>query len=374
VYKVPLLKKAVIPAKAGHLSDSPGRESILFNMFRIPGSSPRMTRYDFMDRLSIIVIMKIFAALLIQCLVTGALSGFLFPDRVYARERSFVREAIEGAVYIYAPSATPCAPVVSPVPPRKALRPIGSGFIVVLKPERKAASASGGIQGYPFLITAHHVIGSRDSIIVRMNRSDRPEFACFPVKLIPGGKSQNVFASHRAEVDLIAIRLPDLPNTDFAAFDYSMILDEDLMKKEGVSEGTDIFTVGYLFGYSGNSRNFSVVRYGKVALLSNEAWYQSDSPRNMHEQAYLAELQSEHGLSGTPVMLQSPQLRLDKDGIYRYQHVKPYVIGVLKGGLRSWVGGDQGIAAIEPACHLRELLKKIADQLTASGIPIDLVL
>jgi hypothetical protein len=30
------------------------------------------------------------------------------------------------------------------------------------------------------------------------------------------------------------------------------------------------------------------------------------------------------------------------------------------------------MAAIEPAYHLRQLLKKIAEQMTVSGIPIDL--
>ncbi len=311
-------------------------------------------------------------AWLIRCLMAAALSGFFFPDRVPAQEGNLLREAIEGAVFIYDSSAAPCAPVVESVPPRKTLRPIGSGFIVVLKPYPDAVSAGDRMQTYPFLITAHHVIGNRDAIIVRMNRSDRPELVCFPVKLITEGKNQNVFASQRAEVDLIAIRLPDIHNTAFAEYNYSMIMDEDLMKKEGVCEGTDIFTVGYLFGYTGERQNLSVVRFGKVALLSHEAWYHSDSPRNMDEHAYLAELQSERGLSGTPVMLRNPRLRLDRDGIYRYQQVKPYVIGVLKGGLRSWVGGDQGMAAIEPAYHLRALLKRIADQLAASGIPIDL--
>jgi hypothetical protein len=312
---------------------------------------------------------KIILLLFVQCLVTAAVCGFLLPERVYAQERDLLREAIGGAVFVYDSSTSPCAPVEPPVPPRKDLRPLGSGFVVVLKPETQEASAGGTIRTNHILITAQHVIGSRNSIIVRMNRTDRPEFACFPVKLVTKGNNQNVFESQRAEVDLIAIRLPDLTNAKFAVVDYSMILDEDLIKKEGVSEGTDVFTVGYLFGYSGNSQNFSVVRFGKVAMLSNESWYHSDSPRNMDEQAYLVEMQSEHGLSGTPVMLKSPQLRLDKDGIYRYQAVKPYVIGVLKGGLRSWVAGDQGMAAIEPAYHLKGLLRKISDQL-ASDVQI----
>ena len=200
-----------------------------------------------------------------------------------------------------------------------------------------------------------------------MNRSDKPEFVCFAVRLIKEGKSKNVFTGNRTEVDLVAIRLPDLPNIAPAVFDFSMIMDEDLMKKERVSEGTDIFTFGYLFGYSGKKQNFTVVRFGKVARLSNEAWYHSDSPRNMDEQAYLVQLQSEPGLSGAPVILQSPQLRLDKDGTFHYQQVKPYIIGVVKGGLRSWVGGDQGIAAIEPSYNLRDLLKKVTDQLSGGG-------
>jgi hypothetical protein len=315
------------------------------------------------------VIVKIISALLVQYFVIAALSGILFPERAYAQERNLAREAIEGAVYIYAPFTSPCAPVEDPIAPRKALRPLGSGFIVVLNPEREPAPI-GRMQAYQFLITAHHVIDSLESIILRMNRPDKPEFVCFDVRLIAEGKNKNVFTGSRTEVDLVAIRLPDLPDTAPAIFDFSMILDEDLMKKERISEGTDIFTFGYLFGYPGKKQNFPVVRFGKVAKLSNEAWYHSDSPRNMDEQAYLVELQSEPGLSGAPVILQSPQLRLDKDGTFHYQHVKPYVIGVLKGGLRSWLGGDKGIAAIEPSYNLRDLLKKVAEQL-AAGSPAE---
>lgn len=299
----------------------------------------------------------------------ASLGGFLFPERVSAREGNLVREAVEGAVFIYAPATNPCAPAIPPAVPRKALRPLGSGFIIGLKPELAAAD-SVNTHEYRFLITAHHVIGNRHSIILRMNRTDKPEFACFAVRLITEGKSKNMFTGSRTEVDLAAIRLPDLPNTAPPLFDFSMIPDEDLLKKERVSEGTDIFTFGYLFGYSGKRQNFPVVRFGKIAKLSNEAWYHSNFPRNMDEQAYLVQLQIEPGLSGAPVILQSPRLRPDKDGTFHYQQVKPYVIGVVKGGLRSWVGGDQGIAAIEPSYNLRDLLKKVADQL-AAGAPAE---
>ena len=71
-------------------------------------------------------------------------------------------------------------------------------------------------------------------------------------------------------------------------------------------------------------------------------------------------------------MLLSPQIRVDKDGKLQYRRVTPLIIGVIKGLLRSPVGGTQGVAAIEPGYHLRNLLNKIADDLKAVGIEVEL--
>lgn len=228
------------------------------------------------------------------------------------------------------------------------------------------------IQMYKFLITAQHVIGNQNSILIRLNRTDKPEFACYPVNLTRTGKDQNVFTSKEPRVDLIAINIPDFPNTNPTVFDYPLILDEELMKALEVQEGTDIFTVGYLFGYSGNKQNYPVAKFGKIAMLTSEVWYHSQPPRNMDEEAYLIELQNVPGLSGAPVMLQSPQFRIDKEGKFEYRRVEPRIVGVIKGLLKSPIGGTQGVAAIEPAYHLRELLKKIADTLKAGGIDVQL--
>lgn len=50
----------------------------------------------------------------------------------------------------------------------------------------------------------------------------------------------------------------------------------------------------------------------------------------------------------------------------------PYILGVNKGTLRSPLGGTQGIAAVEPGFRLRELLKKIADELKSKGHDVEL--
>ena len=291
------------------------------------------------------------------------------PAKALAHEEKYLRAAAQSAIFIYDPSATPCAPVS----PGTALLPLGSGFVVGFTPKGAKPQPDGKISFYKFLVTAQHVVGDRDSIIVRLNRTDKPEFACFTLSLARQGNDKNVYAlAHRPQVDLIALRINDLPNTDPTVFDYSLILDDNLMKTYGVIEGTDVFAVGYLYGYSGKKQNFPVTKFGKIALLTDEEWYHSGAPRNFDEKAYLVEMHNVPGLSGAPVMLQSPQFRIDKAGKFQFRKIAPFIIGVIKGLLKSPVGGTQGVAAIEPAAHLKELMKSIADEFRSAGVEVEL--
>lgn len=289
--------------------------------------------------------------------------------RAYAQEENYLRDAAQSAIFVYDPSTMPCAPAT----PGTMLLPLGSSFVVGFGPKGAKRLPDGRIPVYKFLVTAQHVIGNRDSIIVRLNRTDKPVFACCTVRLLREGKDKNVYVlTNRPQVDLVAVRIRDLPNTDPTIFDYSFILDDDLMKSWEVMEGTDVFAVGYLYGYSGNKQNFPVTKFGKVALLTDEAWYRSPPPRNLDEKAYLVEIQNVPGLSGAPVMLQSPQFRVDKEGKFLFRRNPPFIIGVIKGLLTSPAGGTQGVAAIEPAAHLRELMKSIADEFRSAGVEVEL--
>lgn len=286
------------------------------------------------------------------------------------QEESYLRTAAQSAIFIYDPSTTPCAPVS----PGTAFLPLGSGFVVGFTPKGAKPEPDGKMPVYKFLVTAQHVIDNRDSIIIRLNRTDKPEFACFPLSLARQGKDKNVYVlTQRPQVDLIALRINDLPNTDPTVFDYSLILDDNLMKTYEVMEGTDVFAVGYLYGYSGNKQNFPVTKFGKVALLTDEVWYHSEPPRNLDEKAYLVEMQIVPGLSGAPVMLQSPQFRVDKEGKFQFRKIAPCIIGVIKGLLKSPASGTQGVAAIEPAANLKELMKSIADEFRSAGVEVELV-
>jgi hypothetical protein len=306
-----------------------------------------------------------------SCLVAIAICVcFLsMSGNTFAQDGSPVQKAAQCAIFIYDSSTTPCAPA----PPGATLIPLGSGFIVGLARKEVKPENNEKLMIYKFLVTAQHVISNRDSVIVRLNRTDIAEFACFPIKLVRNGKNRNVFTLPKhPEVDLIAVSIPDFPNTNPVIFDYSLILDDELMRKWDITVGTDVFTVGYLYGYSGEKQNFPVTKFGKVALLTDEAWYKSPQPRNFEEKAYLVEMQNVPGLSGAPIILQSPQYRIDQDDKFQYRKMPPAIIGVIKGALASPAGGSQGVAAIEPGSHLKEILKSIADELKAAGVEVQL--
>lgn len=314
----------------------------------------------------------------------------LYPhcDVSMAQEADNIRNAVKSSIFIYPANTQPCATAN----PEKPLIPAGSGFVVGL-------AKKGGTLGWKFLVTAEHVIGNKSSVILRMNQQDNQAFTCYPLTLITSGPKQNVFRSIRPEADITAISIPDIPNTYPVVFDYSLLLDEQRINDWEIREGTDVFTVGYLFGYAGIKQNFPVTKFGKIALLTDELWYRS--PRNITitltkqqqeqvtkasgkvlpdmqlapgilEKGYIVELQNVPGLSGAPVILQSLQLRITEKNLLQHRRFDPFVLGVIKGLLPSPVGGSQGVAVVEPAQHLRELLRSIADDLNAEGFEVEL--
>ena len=273
--------------------------------------------------------------------------------------------AAKGIIFIYDSSSRPC----DPPSPGHALLPLGSGFVVGLEQERDDTGP--GWRGWKFLVTAHHVIGNRTSVILRLNSKDGARLICHTHPLSWDGPNQNVFQSKRPEVDLVLVNMPDIPDTDPTIFDYSLIMDDNMYRSLEVEEGTEVYTIGYLYGYSGYKQNYPVTKFGKVALITEEPWYKSPPPRNFNEQAYLIELQNTPGLSGAPVILKSPQFRVDTTGQFQFRKLDPSIIGVIKGLLLS-PAGSQGVAAIEPGKHLREVLKNIADGLQRSGHKVKL--
>ena len=68
-----------------------------------------------------------------------------------------------------------------------------------------------------------------------------------------------------------------VPDTDPVVIPYQNILDRQSMSARDVGEGTGVFTIGYLFGYGGQQKNYPVKKFGKIALLTEENWLRTDA-------------------------------------------------------------------------------------------------
>lgn len=251
--------------------------------------------------------------------------------------------------------------------------PIGTSFMIGLESKKFPG------QFYKFMVTNEHVLRGRSKIKFRFNNSTEPGFVFHDIDL----RKQNIFRAPDF-VDLVAVSVPDIPKTNPTLFDYSMILDKQKMTSFEVDEGTEIVSIGYLFPYAGLKQNYPVFRFGRLAILSDERW--SCSERGPVEQAYIAEIHALGGSSGSPVILQPSQIKLNSNGVMQFRRIPPLIVGVLKGhpsapapiADRIATGEyiktpdkfalvSPGLALLEPSENLRQLMLSIASYIRANG-------
>lgn len=173
-----------------------------------------------------------------------------------------------------------------------------------------------------YAVTAVHVLSgiAGNTIYVRLNRKD-------------GGVSSiavrdsDILGWHENDLALVPVRM------GVDVFDYK-VLDLNHLEIErarsifdGISFGDEVFAVGLYTSHYGLTRNVPIVRIGHVALLPGEP---VRGPGG-YVSAYLIELKSIGGLSGSPVYLNPPPIRIKNKQV---QHLDGYYflpIGVLVG-------------------------------------------
>jgi hypothetical protein len=156
----------------------------------------------------------------------------------------YLQKAAQTSIFIYDGGTQPC----EGQPTDSTLLPLGSGFVAGIT--SKAATPDKW-KGWKLLVTAAHVLHqSSGKIVVRLNRSDGSGFACLPIPLFYDGSQKNVFLLKDEEAaDIAAVPLPDIPGTAPTIFGMSMLLDPDSMAKGDIKVGTNVFTVGYFYGF-----------------------------------------------------------------------------------------------------------------------------
>jgi hypothetical protein len=241
--------------------------------------------------------------------------------------------------------------------------PNGTGFFVGVKnpsdPNKVAL----------YFVTAKHVIQKpgttefRDNIHIRMNKRNGG-IINFPLPLNFKGMPRIVYFHRDLSVDLAVINME--PNQELLDFKYipsEMITSKEEYKKLSIREGSDIFFTGLFLPYYGAERNYPVVRFGRVALVTEEQIEWNGELMDL----YLIEIGAFGGNSGSPVFF---YLGSDREpGSVAVGNPVLKLAGVMKGTFfdsrpvkeievnkKSISFSSMGIAAVVPGYKLHEIL------------------
>jgi len=239
----------------------------------------------------------------------------------------------------------------------------GTGFFVGVRNPSNPDSFS------VYLVTAKHVLYKQnttdflDIVFVRLNKKEGgSQIGVIPI--VTEGEKRNVFMHNDFSVDIAII--PFLPDQE--KFDFKFLPDDLITTKEGfkelkIREGSDVFFTGLFTPYPGAERNYPIVRFGRVALVTDEKIEWQGKLMDL----YLIEAGSYGGNSGSPVffylgsdrepgsiMIGSPILKLA--GVMQGTFLDVHEIKVVETKNVPIAVSSMGIAAVVPGYKLHEIL------------------
>lgn len=241
--------------------------------------------------------------------------------------------------------------------------PNGTAFFVSVKDPLKPNAVAG------YLITAKHVLYKPDTkeylekVYIRLNKKDGgSEAAIIPIKV--RGSEKTVYFHSDTSVDLAAIPLfADQTRFDFKYLHEHFITTEEDYRKLKIREGSEVFFMGLFLPFPGAEKNYPVVRFGRIALVTDEKINWNGTKTTL----YLIEAGSYGGNSGSPVFFYLGSDREPGSVIVGTPVLK--LAGVMQGTFEEKLGlevintksspasrSNMGIAAIVPAYKLHELL------------------
>ena len=229
----------------------------------------------------------------------------------------------------------------------------GTGFLVAT-PSR---------QDRIYVITNANVVA--DAQFIRVNSCDNSQ----PFAIFKGD-----WKCHEKGDDVAACRLSLNPIAhDYQTINAATFLTEQLKTDLDIGLGEDLFMVGRFINHEGKERNFPTARFGTIASMPNEP-----IPIDGYLQdAFLAEIRTIAGYSGSPVFVHIPKERLEREGVQasprdrdlfrRYGYIEK-LLGIefwrtLDTVSQEYVGTgtfdvhiNTGLSAVIPAWKIEELL------------------
>lgn len=224
-----------------------------------------------------------------------------------------------------------------------------------------------GLEGrvFVYLVTAKHIVEgmrqkSLDQIIhVRVNKknggADFIEINMDMVKFHPSDPG----------IDVAVIQMPRL--THFIDLKFvplnSMVATDEIIEKEEINIGNELFLVGLFTMHSGSQRNIPIVRVGNIAQMPEEPIVTKRGPM----EAYLIEARSIGGISGSPVFVRMGGVR-EREGQMQIRADSYYLLGLMHGHWDLEMPGAETDTIIEDALKREGINMGIAVVIPAQKI------
>lgn len=185
---------------------------------------------------------------------------------------------------------------------------------------------------FAYLVTAEHVITGLLTkgmeLFTRANRKDGTLYE----GAIPADRWVFHPNSERVPTDVAVCEVAFTPEADVLTIplngDFSAVATEEVMRDNNVGVGDEIAIIGLFRNHYGQERNIPIVRIGNLAAMPEEPVMTSYCG---YTDAYLIEARSISGLSGSPVFLNMPPMRVI-DGGWRQQKGRlMFLLGLVNG-------------------------------------------
>jgi hypothetical protein len=170
-------------------------------------------------------------------------------------------------------------------------------------------SAPSDIPGrnYPYLVTARHVIESirqksvDGKVYLRINQRNKTN------DIIMSELTQWNYHTSSNNVDVATLQwAPNQAVYDYLKIPTHMAATQEVIDKEGIGCGDEVFITGLFSNHYGQQRNLPIIRIGNIASMPEEP---VQTKLLGAIDAYLIEARSIGGLSGSPVFVHLSGMR-----------------------------------------------------------------
>lgn len=221
-------------------------------------------------------------------------------------------------------------------------------------------------RGFTYLATArHNVVRARameGRFVVRFN-ADGGDALLFDLA------GPTWYFADDAAVDVALLPGAGIDESPWQPIPVERLISADALRRYDIGPGDDIFAIGLFTQRHGVERNLPVLRTGTIASVADEPF--EDQNTGTPYSAYLVELHSVGGLSGSPVFIYVDNDRLGEDAS-QASAGKLLLLGLIRGHFNAneafdyaYPGGEAdvrntGIAIVTPAQEILDLISSDA--------------